>query len=948
MKQLAFLALAIHSTLAFAETTDPLADGLTPFLKAFAGRLDQFDFSGQVETPIDGRPQSISFRLLRYGKDSFDLDVTHQDYAIRLLRRDAATAFILPKHQTVFVGHGKVDESDHLTPDGIIQRLLSNRTTVAMYLPLLQNGNPAGVSALLRSLAKVKYEAESKQWRGGSVKFQFPSRGKLVVDAKGTDVKLSITEDVEVPDDIGDFKNLRVVKLERAELERQLTRGVRRAFEILAPSPVLTNPRDEVRKTSHGKMRWIDGQRVVMLQGTPEQIGTAHGLLLRQEAQACIDSVLYSFGTVHTIRTGRWFRHDLQAAHKRLAPHIPERHQIETRAMATALEMEPSLAEILNVFPELFHCSGFALFGKATKDGKLYHGRVLDYMTTIGLQDSATTFVVHVDGKIPFVNVGYAGFIGSVSGMNARAISLGEMGGRGEGKWDGVPMATLMRRTLEECETLEEVKDLWRKSPRTCEYYYVFADGKTNQAVGVAATPASLEFVKPGQGHPLLGDGIDDAVVLSAGSRLETLRARVKQRYGQFDAKLGQWLMSRPVAMESNLHNVLFVPEDGDLYVANATHKKPAAERPYTKLNLYALLESMKPLRQADATPLEVPPSTWAEKISLSSPKVFAKWLKLANSVEPLEDAAAVGRLERKARDTLNPAEDDSADARECLKGLIWKPEDFQVSVEWKASEHGDAIVRFPSPIKSDSPQNDTVSMEWYVARDGAKAKTARSVVVLHESGSNMQVGRLMARGFRENGLHAFLLHLPHYGLRRSGAKRPANADIVTLMRQAIADARRARDAVATLPFVDSSHVSLQGTSLGGFVCATSASLDNAYDSVFVMLAGGNLYDLIQRGKKDTAKVREQLEKAGITDEKLQQMTQIIEPTRITHRLSPKKTWLFSGEYDQVVPIDNALALAKSARLPLEHHVRMATDHYSGFLYLPIILDEMAARITGN
>ena len=48
--------------------------------------------------------------------------------------------------------------------------------------------------------------------------------------------------------------------------------------------------------------------------------------------------------------------------------------------------------------------------------------------------------------------------------------------------------------------------------------------------------------------------------------------------------------MSRPVAMESNLHNVLFVPADGILYVANASHGKPAAEMPYMKVDLRKLL----------------------------------------------------------------------------------------------------------------------------------------------------------------------------------------------------------------------------------------------------------------------------------------------------------------------------------------------------------------------
>jgi hypothetical protein len=154
-------------------------------------------------------------------------------------------------------------------------------------------------------------------------------------------------------------------------------------------------------------------------------------------------------------------------------------------------------------------------------------------------------------------------------------------------------MATLMRRALEECDTLAEVQELWTNSPRTCEYYYVFADGETNDAVGVAATPESIEFIKAGEGHERLGAGIKDTVVLSAGSRLEELRRRVTEKHGQFDVELGQWLMCRPVAMESNLHNVLFVPADGVLYVANASHTKPGAEMPYVKVDLIKLLSEI-------------------------------------------------------------------------------------------------------------------------------------------------------------------------------------------------------------------------------------------------------------------------------------------------------------------------------------------------------------------
>lgn len=572
-----------------------LANDLRPLIACLSGQQTTFTITAKIDAQIDGSSHHIDAKLIRYSDDSFDLDLTHPDYAVQLRRRADATAMILPLHKMVYVGRGETDVNDHLTPTGITKRLISPASSIATYVPLLQSGDPNTVALILTGLLKVQFDAQASSWKiTDKSSFQFSEAGKTIdVRVDATRVQLAITDVAAEANPIGSWPEMQVVELERSEIERQLVRGVRRAFEVLAPGPRLTSPTQTAKKVEHGELRWIEGQRVALLHGTPEQIGKAHGELLKQEAMRCIDSVLYSFGTVQTIRTGRWFRHELADAYARLAPHIPERHKAETRAMADSLGLENELAQTLNVFPELFHCSGFAVYGNATVDGKLYHGRVLDYMTTIGLQDAATTFIVAPTGQNAFANVGYAGFIGSVSGMNANGISLGEMGGRGEGQWDGVPMATLMRRALEECSTLEEVMTLWTNSPRTCEYYYVFADGKTNRAVGVSATPDSIQFVQPGQAHELLGPGIADAVVLSAGSRLEILRDRVTQRYGQIDANVAQWLMSRPVAMQSNLHNVLFVPADGVLYVANASHDKPAAERPYVRLELKELLKTL-------------------------------------------------------------------------------------------------------------------------------------------------------------------------------------------------------------------------------------------------------------------------------------------------------------------------------------------------------------------
>ncbi len=297
------------------------------------------------------------------------------------------------------------------------------------------------------------------------------------------------------------------------------------------------------------------------------------------------------------------------------------------------------------------------------------------------------------------------------------------------------------------------------------------------------------------------------------------------------------------------------------------------------------------------------------------------------------------------ARDSLDPGSEPSADARACLEGLVWTPGRFTVDCQQPIAGRGDALVRFPSPAPIGVAANDRVAMEWYVAgADHDKPRKARSIIVVHESGRGMVVGRLFATSLRKQGLHAFLLQLPGYGQRAPGGRPPAK-QFFPLLRQAIADIRRARDAVVALPLIDPAHVSLQGTSLGGFVVATTAGLDGGYDSVFVTLAGGDLYDLIRHGQRDTARVRERLTAAGVTNGQLKEMARRIEPTRLAHRINPKRHWLFSGTRDTVVPMKNALALATAARLPGNRHVKLPANHYTGIIFLPSMCRLIARQV---
>ncbi len=593
-----FLLLFVYPALAGEAKTPAgapqLATKLEPFLSCLGGKEQSFHLKCSITAEIDRRDQNIVVQLRRLDGQSFVLAIEHDEYPLRLDRTAESTRLLLPAKGIAFTGTGPVEGADTLEPRDLIQRLVSQGSAVYAYGLVLTNSAAPVAAALLENLAGLKSE-NGTEWSSAALKemkLRFSNEPpSLEVTGGDFNLKLERLDEETLKPDSPLPEKFKEEKKSRAELERLIARGVRRALEVLAPSPWLMQPARQPREVQNGKLRWVEDQRLVLLSGTPREVGLAHGKLLKEEARRCADSVIYLIGAVQTVRSGKWFLDELRSAYRRLEPFIPPDQIAEIDALAEGAGVGREEARLANVFPELFHCSGFALFGKATAGGKLYHGRVLDYMTAIGLQDSAAIMVIRVDGKIPFATIGYAGFIGSVSGMNARQISLGEMGGRGEGHWDGVPMATLMRRALEECSTLEEVVKLWTDSPRTCEYFYVFADGKIPDAVGVGATPGKIEFVKPGKSHPLLGEGIPDAVILSADDRLKLLRKRVQENYGEIDQEKAMWLMSRPVAMRSNLHNVLFIPQDLVFYVAHADRKEIAAKRPYVRFELGPLLE---------------------------------------------------------------------------------------------------------------------------------------------------------------------------------------------------------------------------------------------------------------------------------------------------------------------------------------------------------------------
>ena len=345
-----------------------------------------------------------------------------------------------------------------------------------------------------------------------------------------------------------------------------------------------------------GRLEVVEGQQVLFLEGTPAEMGHQQGVLMKATIANLVERLLYGVGVGSSFSKGSWFFAEIEEAWSHLEPHVNPVYLAEMDSMAEAAGLSSKEIRLANFFPELFHCSGFSIYGQATKDAIMYHGRVLDYLRGVGLEENALIVVYKPSYGNAWVNIGYAGFTGSVTAMNEHHISIGEMGGGGEGNWDGKPMAQLVREVMERATTLEEAIDIMRAGPRTCEYYYVISDGKSGRAVGIAATPEQFEILQAGELHPKLPQAFPDTVLMSAGDRFQKLAERVSDGFGKFEAQSAWDLMKSPVCMESNIQTVLFMPQTLDFWVAQADERSTASHNPPKIFNLEKLLRNTKPI----------------------------------------------------------------------------------------------------------------------------------------------------------------------------------------------------------------------------------------------------------------------------------------------------------------------------------------------------------------
>lgn len=359
-----------------------------------------------------------------------------------------------------------------------------------------------------------------------------------------------------------------------------------------------------------------DGRiRVLYTRGTPYERGYQQGVLLRAEIQ---DNLTYLYDS---LKSRYHFEELFFEAFERMRPYIPEEYMEEMHGLAHGSRLPINMIHAIHAVPSISEwggkkqikkvvermmdgtlgtsCSNFAFKGKSSADGRMYAVRVLDWgiYKLSKLHEYPLIHVSVPDTGIPFVNIGWVGFLGAISGMNAEGITLGEKGyGDPEGETlRGKPMPFMLRDVLSQAHNLRDVERIIGTSKGDCSYVFLMSDGKTGEAELFIKDKDRFKIFKPGEpikdGKKSL-PGIPE--IVWDGHYEEVLASELQSRSGHLEPSVIMNEMVPKIAMPGNFQNVIYDPKHLVFWVNNAkSPKERAAEQPFSAFNFGAALAEM-------------------------------------------------------------------------------------------------------------------------------------------------------------------------------------------------------------------------------------------------------------------------------------------------------------------------------------------------------------------
>lgn len=364
-----------------------------------------------------------------------------------------------------------------------------------------------------------------------------------------------------------------------------------------------------------------DGRvRILIARGNAYERGYQHGALLREEVR---ENLQY----IYDLALKKFYFEELFAeVYERMRPFIPQEYIDEMHGLAHGARLPLKVVHHLHVLPAMGEwggkkkvkqvikqmmkgipeedwdlgtsCSNFSLPPSTTADGGFYVIRILDWgLHRISKLHEFPLVAVNIpENGIPSANIGWVGFLGAVSGINAQGITLGEMGyGDPENETlRGVPMIFLLRDVLSYSSNLSDVRRTISTSPGTNSFGYVMTDGKTGEGELYIRDRDRFIVFKAGQEAHDKDEHLPAIPDVSYGGHYEEKMTQLLgQHRGEYSLDMIKEKLIPELVMKSNFQNVIYEPRKLQIWVSNAKDKHSlASQAPYTHVDLAKILKT--------------------------------------------------------------------------------------------------------------------------------------------------------------------------------------------------------------------------------------------------------------------------------------------------------------------------------------------------------------------
>jgi hypothetical protein len=336
-----------------------------------------------------------------------------------------------------------------------------------------------------------------------------------------------------------------------------------------------------------------DEIKVLIVKGTPYEMGRQMGSLLKEDIDDCLNDFLTA---VKSDDPDMYSDDQLDQAWKTNAPYIDSRIIEEMQGMADGSGLPLKIIQRAHMVPVVssYACSGVAVWGSATKNQHTYQLRNLDFTKWANLQEHPLIVFYIPKNGTPHANITFAGYIGSHTGISANHLVFGEKGASPSREYpydlNGSHFSFLFRSMMYDSKSLDDILNTVKTTKLIKRYYLYFSDGNTDTQGGAKVRVSTPDDVKLSvwkdndQSDPV-------APYVAPGCIYHTMKnsvafVMIQKNLGKFDENNMIELSKAVADKDGNLLNVVYDATTLEMWVAYANKWEDASQQTYVHLNM--------------------------------------------------------------------------------------------------------------------------------------------------------------------------------------------------------------------------------------------------------------------------------------------------------------------------------------------------------------------------